>query len=263
MNPWTLESALAELNELVETLIPLQKDGYPTSADHIRWHIRTVGFLKEVFGVQSPIYRRFAGIRWRYSGSMAVMWTDLHNPMAAQMRHDMPVYLEALEIAGGILMGAMDDLNRKGIEGVYEGKDTGPEASLLLQIMNLAELKLRKVIRAKPQKEREIQDAFENLVIANDIPHSREKETIEYSSKAYIPDFTVQKADLAIDIKLATADEHEKALIPQINDDILAYRTKYGNLLFVVYDCGIIRDVDRFIGSFEANGPVSVRVVKH
>ncbi len=82
-------------------------------------------------------------------------------------------------------------------------------------------------------------------------------------TKTYIPDFMVQKADLAIDIKLATATGHEKLMIAEINDDILAYRTKYGNLFFIVYDCGIIRDIDRFIRSFEANGTVYVRVVKH
>jgi len=51
--------------------------------------------------------------------------------------------------------------------------------------------------------------------------------------------------------------------IAQINDDILAYRTKYGNAFFIVYDCGFIRDVDLFISSFEAQGDVYVRVVKH
>jgi hypothetical protein len=93
--------------------------------------------------------------------------------------------------------------------------------------------------------------------------YSRESEAIEYSSKTYKPDFTIPKADLAIDLKLSTAADHEKEFIAQINDDILAYKTKCGNLFFVVYDCGFIRDVDRFSGSFEAHDAVYVRVVKH
>jgi hypothetical protein len=52
-------------------------------------------------------------------------------------------------------------------------------------------------------------------------------------------------------------------VIGEINDDILAYSTKYGNILFVVYDCGFIRDVERFSGHFEASKGVLVRVVKH
>jgi hypothetical protein len=64
-------------------------------------------------------------------------------------------------------------------------------------------------------------------------------------------------------LKLATSPNHEKELIAQVNDDILAYKTKYGNLLFIVYDCGQIRDLDRFTASFEAHGSVYVRVVKH
>ena len=263
MHEWSQETAEKELNELLEELVRLAESPSPTSPDHIRWQIRTVTFLREVFGENSLVYRTFARVSWRYSGTMMVTWDEAYRPMAAQERYDIPVYLEAIGKAVGILQAAGDELGRKGVQGVYEGKDTGPEASLLLQIMNLAELKLRKIIRAKPEKEREIQDAFETLLLANDIPHSREKDSIEYSSKTYTPDFTVRKADLAVEIKLATTQAHEKSLIAEINDDILAYRTKYGNILFVVYDCGIIRDVERFVGSFEANGPVSVRVVKH
>jgi hypothetical protein len=48
-----------------------------------------------------------------------------------------------------------------------------------------------------------------------------------------------------------------------INEDILGYRHEYGNLLFVVYDTGNIRDVDRFVANFEEQENVVVRVVKH
>jgi hypothetical protein len=144
---------------------------------------------------------------------------------------------------------------------VYKSKTA--DTSLLRRVQNLAEFKLRMLIRSKPKKERDIQDAFEDLLNANDIVHSREKDSIEYSSKTYTPDFSVPEADLAVEIKLANAETHEKLLIAQINDDITAYGTKYGNILFVVYDCGFIRDVERFVRSFEANGSVVVRVVKH
>ena len=52
-------------------------------------------------------------------------------------------------------------------------------------------------------------------------------------------------------------------MVAEINDDILAYRTMSGNLLFVVYDVGYIRDVDLFSEAFEQHQNVIVRVVKH
>ena len=71
------------------------------------------------------------------------------------------------------------------------------------------------------------------------------------------------KIDLAIDIKLCSRDGREKEIIAEINDDIMAYQTKYGNLLFVIYDIGFIRDIERFADSFEIQRNVIVRVVKH
>ena len=52
-------------------------------------------------------------------------------------------------------------------------------------------------------------------------------------------------------------------MIAEINDDILAYSTEYGNLIFAIYDVGSIRDVDRFASQFEQHDGVLVRVVKH
>ena len=146
---------------------------------------------------------------------------------------------------------------------MYHGKNTAPEASTIVSVLNLVDHKLRKLVREQPAKERTVQDAVENMFIAADVPYAREAESIEYSSKTYIPDFTVSKADLAIEIKLCSKREREKEMIAEINDDILAYSTKYGNLLFVIYDCGIIRDVERFSRHFEESKTVVVRVVKH
>ena len=108
-----------------------------------------------------------------------------------------------------------------------------------------------------------MQDAFENLLIVADIPYSRESEHIEYSSKTYIPDFVIEMIDLTIDMKLCSRDGREKEMISEINDDIMAYQTKHANLLFLVYDVGFIRDVDRFVGAFHENTRVIVRVIKH
>lgn len=158
---------------------------------------------------------------------------------------------------------ALDDLARAGLSGVYEGKDTGPESSALIDILSVVERKLRKVLRQPPSREREVQDALENLLIGADIEYSRETDSIEYSSKTYVPDFSFPRLDLVVEIKLCATQLREKEIIAEINDDILAYRTKYGNQIFVVYDLGHIRDADRFSTQFEETKGVLVRVVKH
>ena len=52
-------------------------------------------------------------------------------------------------------------------------------------------------------------------------------------------------------------------IIAEINDDILAYKQNYGNVLFVIYDIGFIRDVERFVSSLEETDGILVKVVKH
>ena len=69
--------------------------------------------------------------------------------------------------------------------------------------------------------------------------------------------------DLALDLKFCGSDNAEKRLIREVNDYIMAFGTKYGNLAFVVYDLGFIRDVDLFAGSFQQHQNVIVRIVKH
>jgi len=101
-------------------------------------------------------------------------------------------------------------LGRKDLTDVYQGKDTAPESSAIVKIISLAEHKLRKAIRSKPNNEKQVQDAFENLLIGADIAFSRETERIEYSSKTYTPDFVVPKIDLAIEIKLCNKDNRER-----------------------------------------------------
>jgi hypothetical protein len=58
-----------------------------------------------------------------------------------------------------MLLAALDDLERRGIATVYDGKDTPAESSALVKIITLIERKLRKAIRERPEKEKQIQDA--------------------------------------------------------------------------------------------------------
>ena len=152
-------------------------------------------------------------------------------------------------------------LDANDIDTVYCASVEKQATGDLMKVLSLSEHKLRKVIRTKPEREKEIQDQFENLLIGADIEFEREGPHIDYSSKAYIPDFSFNSIDLAVEIKLCKTEE--KTFIQQINDDILAYKTKFNNLLFIIYDLGVIRDVDTFKQSFEETENVIVHVIKH
>ena len=263
---WTKEAATKELNTLAIQAEEL-KAHTRNSSEHIQWLVKTRRFLREVFGDNSEYYETFCSLPWKRKGSFSVGGPafpgETANPQRGITRVHQEAYMEHLEVAKGLLFAAKEELVSSEIEEVYKGKDTPPEASLLMKIFSTIEYKLRKLIRDTPDNERVIQDALENLLIGADIPYSRESDSIEYSSKTYISDFSIPKADLAIECKFCARSSREKEMIAEINDDILAYKTKYGNILFVIYDIGIIRDIDRFIGNFETQEGVIVKIIKH
>lgn len=264
---WTKDKALEEISSLASEIENL-KGQTRHSADHVRWNVNALAFLEEVFGRQSRYYLSLAHLPWYRTGNIIVGGPGdpfgVDHPAAAMEREHQKAYLQQLDVAKGILLAASDHLKRvDDLTTVYEGKDTAPESSLILKVINLADHKLRKTVRNQPSQEKEVQDSFESLLIGADIDYTRDKETVVYSSKTYRPDFVIGKIDLAVEIKLCHHDRREKEIIAEINDDILAYQTKWSNLLFVVYDVALIRDVDMFTASFEKSENVVVRVVKH
>jgi len=263
---WTKKAAIKELN-ILEIQAEELKAYARNSSEHIQWLVKTKRFLREVFGDNSEYYATFCSLSWRREGSFSVGGPafpgETANPQRGINRVYQEAYIEHLEIAKGLLLAAKEELTSSEIEEVYKGKDTPPEASLLMKIFSTIEYKLRKLIRDTPNNEKVVQDALENLLIGADIPYSREADSIEYSSKTYTSDFSISKADLAIECKFCARSGREKEMIAEINDDILAYKTKYGNILFVIYDVGVIRDVDRFIGHFETQEGVIVKIIKH
>jgi hypothetical protein len=206
----------------------------------------------------------FSEYSWRRHGRIHVPIRGAL-PVSAYVEHaHLEAYVKQLNSARGLLEAATDELMKSDVKTVYHGKDTAPESSELLKIIHFAEHELRTTIRTQPKEEKEVQEAFENILLTTHIAHQRESVRIPYSSKDYVPDFTFDKIDLAIDLKLCHHDKRrEKQIIAEINDDIMAYKTKYGNLLFIVYDIGQIKDVDKFKGNFEAHEGVVVIVVKH
>ncbi|HEV3074701.1 MAG TPA: hypothetical protein VHB47_09820 [Thermoanaerobaculia bacterium] len=258
MAKWTKELALAELRSLIsqiEGLKPLRR----FSSQHIRWVTNTLRVLEEVFGGASRYFQSFAQIPWSKAGSFVVPG---FNPVSGIESVHQQAYQNQLDSARGLLEAAIDELEGSELLEVYKGKDTGPEASAILRVLQLIERKLRKAVHTVPENERQVQDALEALLLGADIEYSRDTEAFEYSSKAYKPDFTCSRLDLAIEVKLCRREGREKEIIAEINDDILAYGTRYGNQIFVVYDLGHIKDVERFALPLEAQSGVLVRVVK-
>lgn len=135
----------------------------------------------------------------------------------------------------------------------------------LFKVISLIENSLRKIIRNKPNREGEINDSLENLFIGAGLDgnFSREKESIPYSNKKYIPDFVFESIGAIVETKFCDKEGKDKEIVSQINDDIVAYKSRYPNLIFVVYDMGIIRNVDMFKNSIENQESVIVKVIKH
>jgi hypothetical protein len=259
MKKWTKEEALKTLKELADEAEWLS-NSKAFSTEHIKWVTQCLETFEEVFGPASRYYLSFAALGWSERGQIITSLWDYKADIAAK---NYEAFRRDLGIAKGLLLAAIEYLKERELTEAYNSKDTGPEASLILKVLHLAERQLRKVIRTQPTKESEVQDAFENLLIGADIPYGREVDSIEYSSKTYKPDFSLPKIGLAVEVKLCRQDRREKEIIAEINDDILAYKSKYPNLIFVVYDLGYIRDQDRFCGSFEEHENVTVRIVKH
>lgn len=257
MGKWTKEEALDYLDNRIVEIDALSR-GQRHSSEHIRWLTNTLVFLGEVFGTNSYYYANIKSLSWSFSGKRLISgW----NPNEEIENLQQEAYIKQLGSAKGFLLAAKDYLNANNIDRVYKTSIEKQATNELMKVLSLSENKLRKIIRTKPEKEKEIQDSYENLLIGAEIEYKREFPHIEYSSKTYIPDFSFENMGLAVEIKLCKTDE--KALIQQINDDILAYKTQYANILFIIYDLGTIRDSDKFKQSFENSENVIVHIIKH
>lgn len=259
------EEAVEMLSRLLQE-IPKLKGVRAYSAEHTRWLTNAVATTSEIFGQSSTIHASLRELPWRRTGSFIVdPWRQGlggdYNEASKQIHHR--AYLQQLDTAKGLLEAGIDQIKTYGIDSVYESKDTPKESSEIIKLLDLSENKLRKTIREKPKCEREIQDKFEDLLVAKDIDYIREQEKIVYSSKTYHPDFSFTRIGVVLEIKFCDKKEREKEIISEINDDILAYKTKYPNIIFVVYDLGFIRDIDRFKEDIESEDAVIVKVIKH
>lgn len=137
----------------------------------------------------------------------------------------------------------------------------------ITNLINFFQASLRRAIFRIPEKETEIQDVIEQLLIgrglAKGIDYDRETGRVKVSIKEFKPDFIFPRLGLALEVKLSKNKEKSREIVDDINADINAYSKKYPYLLFVIYDLGTIRDEAEFKQSLESPDGISVIVIKH
>jgi hypothetical protein len=147
----------------------------------------------------------------------------------------------------------------RGISGV----DTDETQSLV----DFLRARLRSAIFERPSREKEIQNAIEQLLIGRGLlkgqDYDREVGRVKISAKESTPDFIFAKLDLALEVKLAVDVARSKEIIDEINADIRAFSKAYKYIVFVVYDLGSIRDEGEFRRDLENEERVSVLIIKH
>ena len=133
-------------------------------------------------------------------------------------------------------------------------------------IENFLQTRLRTVIFQKPDKELEVQNAIESLLLgrglSKGIDYDRESGKFEFSGKEYIPDFIIPKFNLCIEVKLLR-DGKKSKVIEEISADITAYKKAYQRQLYVVYDLGVIQNEVEFKRDIEMVDGVKLIIVKH
>ncbi len=133
-------------------------------------------------------------------------------------------------------------------------------------IENFFSSRLRTVIFNKPDKEIEVQNAIESLLLGRGLSkgtdYDRESGKFEFSGKEYIPDFIISKLNLCIEVKLLR-DGRKSKIIEEISSDITAYQKVYQRQLYIVYDLGAIQNEVEFKGDIEKYEGVRVIIIKH
>ena len=149
----------------------------------------------------------------------------------------------------------------------YLETSLGAKVDEVANLANFFQIKLRKALFVPPEKEVEVQNAVEQLLIGRGyekgVDYDRETGRVKVSIKEFVPDFIFQRLGLALEVKLSKDATKSRAIVDEINADIQAYGKKYSFVLFIVYDLGSIRDEQEFKRDLELLDSVTVIVVKH
>ncbi len=137
----------------------------------------------------------------------------------------------------------------------------------ILALRLFLESRLRSAVFDTPDREKDIQDAIEQLLIGRGLQkgqdYDREVGRVKLSVKESVPDFVVSHFSLAIEVKLIRDLNRVRRVVDEISADMASYSRGYHHLLFLVYDLGYIRDEIEFRHDLEKAPNVSVTIVKH
>ena len=137
----------------------------------------------------------------------------------------------------------------------------------ITQLVDFLRSRLRAAVLRKPEQERDVQDAVEQLFVGRGLQkgqdYDRETGRVKVSGKESIPDFVLPPLSLAVEVKIIKTDVRIREVVDEINADIPAYGRAYSRQIYVVYDLGFIRDEVEFRHGLENVGSVDVLVIKH
>lgn len=152
------------------------------------------------------------------------------------------------------------------LSGLLFEFDVGISASIS-EIQDLLVANLRKVVFRRPERETEVQNAIESLLVGRGyqkpLDYDRETGRVKYSGKEFVPDFVFKRYDLVLEVKLVKTRPEISSCVEEMCADVPAYLSVYSNLLFCVYDLGEIRDVSEFQNGLQEQAAVRVTVIKH
>jgi hypothetical protein len=143
----------------------------------------------------------------------------------------------------------------------------GLRVDRVIELADFLQANLRRGMLRTPERERDVQDAIEVLLIGHGLEkgtdYDREVGRVKVSSKEVIPDFVLAPLKLAVEVKLLKDASAAARVVDEINADILSYGKTYESIVFVVYDLGTVRDELEFRRDLESTSGVRVVVVKH
>lgn len=152
------------------------------------------------------------------------------------------------------------------LSGLLAHYDVGRSASIS-DIQDLLAANLRKAIFGKPERELDIQNSIEALLVGRGyqkpINYDREAGAVKFSGRTFIPDFVFPNLSLAMEVKLIKDPSRVSSSIEEISADIPAYLSQYERVLFCIYDIGQIRDVFEYQSGIEKQEGIRILVIKH
>ncbi len=109
----------------------------------------------------------------------------------------------------------------------------------------------RKIIIKGPNNEKDVQDYFEGYLKVKGHNFKREKESSSFSTGSFIPDFTDDEKEIALELKYIDEKKKVKVIIDEMSADIKPYSKRWNKILFLVYDKGgNISDTEEFTKDF-------------